>query len=134
MSTLIAQTIQSNSSSPPAFRNNSVEIGKLCRSWVNFNGASGASPTIRSSFNVSSVTRNSAGNYTVSFTTAFADVNYVIAGSVQYLNSGSETSGTGYLAIKNGTSMVTTSSVKFNTGFDGAINLDCDVVNVAVFA
>lgn len=104
------------------------------KAWVNFNGASGASPTIRASYNVSSVTRNSTGNYTVSFTNAFANVNFVIAGSVQYLNSGSETSGTGYLAIKNGTSMVTTSSVKFNTGFDGAINLDCDVVNVTVFS
>jgi hypothetical protein len=45
----------------------------IAKAWVNFIGSSG---TTRSSFNVSSVTRNGAGDYTVNFTTAFSDVNY----------------------------------------------------------
>jgi hypothetical protein len=51
-----------------------------CRAWVNFDGASPA--TIRSSGNVSSVTRNSIGDYTVNFATAMPDTNYsaVISG------------------------------------------------------
>jgi hypothetical protein len=47
------------------------------RAWVNFNGA-----TIRASGNVSSVTVNSAGFYTVNFTTAMADANYGVNYSV----------------------------------------------------
>jgi hypothetical protein len=47
------------------------------RAWENFEGsASGA--TIRGSQNVASVTRNAAGNYTVTLTTAMADTNYAV--------------------------------------------------------
>jgi hypothetical protein len=42
--------------------------------WVNFNGA--ATPVIRSSYNVSSVTYISTGRYQVNMTTALADANY----------------------------------------------------------
>jgi hypothetical protein len=42
-----------------------------CRAWVNFNNSG-----IRASGNVSSVTRNSTGNYTINFATAMPDVNY----------------------------------------------------------
>ena len=44
------------------------------KAWVNFNGVTTA--TIRASYNVSSVTRSSAGVYAVNFTNAFADANY----------------------------------------------------------
>lgn len=73
--TLTATTIQNDTSSPPTFRNNSVEIGTLCRAWVNYNGIG---TTIRGSFNVSSVTLNSTGDYTLNFTTAMPDTNYTI--------------------------------------------------------
>ncbi len=43
--------------------------------WVNFNG--NTSPgTIRGSHNVTSVTRNSTGNYTINFTTPLDNANY----------------------------------------------------------
>jgi hypothetical protein len=42
--------------------------------WANFVGSSGS---VRSSYNVSSITRNGTGDYTVNFTTAFSNVNYV---------------------------------------------------------
>jgi len=46
----------------------------VAKAWVNFNGH----PTIaiRSSFNVSSMTRNALGDYTVNFTTALTNANY----------------------------------------------------------
>lgn len=44
--------------------------------WVNWVGTTGA---IRSSYNVSSVTRTSTGYYTVTFATPMADANYAIA-------------------------------------------------------
>lgn len=45
-----------------------------CRAWVNFNGT--GTVAIRASGNVSSVTDNGTGNYTVNFTTAIEDANY----------------------------------------------------------
>lgn len=42
--------------------------------WVDFNGANGS---VFASYNVSSVTRNSAGNYTINFTNNFSSSNYV---------------------------------------------------------
>ena len=48
--------------------------GQLCRAWVNFNGTS--TVAIRASYNVSSITDNGTGDYTVNFTTAMVDANY----------------------------------------------------------
>lgn len=50
-----------------------------CRAWVNFNGNGTAS--IRASGNVSSVTDNGTGDYTVNFNTAMPDANYSIMGA-----------------------------------------------------
>ena len=44
------------------------------RAWVNFNGTGAVA--IRASGNVSSITDNGTGDYTVNFTTAMADANY----------------------------------------------------------
>jgi hypothetical protein len=46
-----------------------------CRAWVNFDGTQ-STPTIRASGNVSSITKNGTGDYTVNFTTAMPDANY----------------------------------------------------------
>jgi hypothetical protein len=49
----------------------------IAKAWVNFNGVGSA--TIRTSFNVSSVTRTALGQYTINFTTAMPNANYVQA-------------------------------------------------------
>ena len=49
-----------------------------CRAWVNFNGT--GTVAIMASGNVSSITDNGTGNYTVNFTTAMADTNYSVSG------------------------------------------------------
>ena len=75
MSTVVVGTVQSNSASPPTFKNTSgTEIGTLCRAFVNFNGT--GTVAIRASFNVSSITDNGTGDYTVNFTNALPDANY----------------------------------------------------------
>lgn len=51
------------------------------RAWVNFNGT--GTVAIRASGNVSSITDNGTGDYTVNFTTAMADVNYGVTLGVQ---------------------------------------------------
>jgi hypothetical protein len=48
------------------------------RAWVNFTGVTTSSVT--ASYNVSSVTRNATGDYTLNFTTALADANYIWIG------------------------------------------------------
>ena len=45
-----------------------------CRAWVNFNGT--GTVAIRASGNVTSITDNGTGDYTVNFTTAMPDANY----------------------------------------------------------
>jgi hypothetical protein len=66
MSTLSVATIKSQNTLPPAVQNSSgTEIGTFCRAWVNFNGT--GTVAIRASFNVSSITDNGTGDYTVNF-------------------------------------------------------------------
>jgi len=52
-----------------------------CRAWVNFNGT--GTVAIRGSGNVSSITDNGTGDYTVNFTTAMPDVNYSFLAGAQ---------------------------------------------------
>jgi len=47
------------------------------RAWVNFNGT--GTVAIRANGNVSSITDNGQGDYTVNFATAMADTNYMVA-------------------------------------------------------
>jgi hypothetical protein len=47
-----------------------------CRAWVNFNGT--GTVAIRASGNVTSITDNGTGDYTVNLTTAMPDTNYCI--------------------------------------------------------
>ena len=71
-----------------------------CRAWVNFSETG----TIRASGNVASVTRNSAGNYTVAFTTAMSDVNYAVSATAGALASNINTTGVAY--VENGSMAV----------------------------
>lgn len=77
MSTLRLTTIsnQTGSSSVPS----ETVINGSAKAWVNFNGT--GTVAIRASFNVSSITDNGTGDYTVNFTNALPDANYSICGS-----------------------------------------------------
>lgn len=70
MSTIIAQTLSNGTVSTSTANC----IQGSAKAWANFNGSTA---TIQSSFNVSSITRNTSGDYTVNFTTAMANANYV---------------------------------------------------------
>jgi hypothetical protein len=52
----------------------SVATAYGCRAWVNFNGT--GTPAIREDGNVTSITDNGTGDYTVNFTTSISDANY----------------------------------------------------------
>ena len=74
-------------STPPTIQDSAgTEIGTFCRAWVNFDGTGTFSPNpsttkIRASFNVSSITDNGTGDYTVNFTNAMPDANYSVSSS-----------------------------------------------------
>ena len=78
--TLSANAGSTLSSDPVGFYDNSKALspgsvgGQLCRAWVNFDGT--GTVAIRASYNVSSITDNGTGDYTVNFTTAMPDANY----------------------------------------------------------
>jgi hypothetical protein len=99
-----------------------------CRAWVNFNGT--GTVAIRASGNVSSITDNGTGDYTVNFTTAMPDVNYSIVGSAGSGNA------FGSYALNNpgAGSRYATSGCRINTFIAQTAALDdVDTVCVSIF-
>jgi hypothetical protein len=101
-----------------------TEQGQLCKAWVNFNGT--GTVAIRGSFNVSSITDNGTGNYTVNFTTALADANYSAPACCAY------TSTLGASWMMN-THTLTTSSLKAECRRQDNVADDPAIVSVAIF-
>jgi hypothetical protein len=94
------------------------------RAWVNFNGT--GTVAIRASFNVSSITDNGTGIYTLNFTTALPDANYCAAGMCTY-----DVSGWGDVEFNNATPP-TTSALSIRTiGYTSYF--DPEIVTVAIF-
>jgi hypothetical protein len=73
-------TAQLVNGSVTAAKLGTTEQTRIAKAWVNFDGTTSPG-TIRSSYNVSSVTKNGTGDYTVNFATAMADANYSVSGS-----------------------------------------------------
>lgn len=106
------------------------------KAWVNYNGNS---QTVRASYNVSSVTRNSAGNYTMNFTTAMANADYApvfggsaafgitVAGNAWFIGVYTA-SGGGAPALKS------TTQLQFGTANGGTGQIDVPDAYVAIFS
>ena len=71
-----------------------------CKAWVNFNGT--GTVAIRSSGNVSSISDNGVGDYTVNFATAMADANYSVV-AVGSLADGTNNTDTVIIGPSRGT-------------------------------
>jgi hypothetical protein len=85
-----------------------------CRAWVNFNGT--GTVAIRASGNVSSITDNGTGDYTVNFTTAMPDANYsvsALSSTVATYNSVSAPTSAAIRFIGYNSSFVATDSAYF---------------------
>lgn len=110
MSTLKVTNIQ-NSSGGNTTTADELYSGRA-KAWVNFDGTFGTSPFttanggIRAAFNVSSVTDGGPGIYTVNFTNAMPDTNYVCNISV----SATPVGGRAFVATDDGSLQTTTSS------------------------
>jgi len=99
--------------------------GQLCRAWVNFNGTS--TVTIRASYNVSSITDNGVGDYTVNFTTAMSDANY--SASVQ----AGGTAGVFIGSYNDVNGPRTTSALRIFSANTSLSVADTSILNVAIF-
>lgn len=104
-----------------------IPVG-TCRAWVNFNGT--GTVAIRSSGNVTSITDNGVGDYTINFTNALPDVNYSVIGNSGGINSFPFC---GVTAPKEGTTP-TISSINIAVAYPaGGIATDNGQINVSVF-
>mgnify|MGYP000022269296 CR=1 FL=1 len=104
-----------------------TEQGQLCKAWVNFNGT--GTVAIRASYNVSSITDNNVGDYTVNFTTAMVDANYAVAGA--------STIGTGNGSLSTlkipYTSIPTSSALRFRSSDSGTGTIDSEWIHLCFF-
>ena len=105
----------------------------MARAWVNFNGT--GTVAIRASGNITSITDNGTGDYTLNFTTAMADANYAVVGSAN-----NSAPGDSYTWVVTGSGAAgnisrTTSAVRIQSVYATATSavIDCSTVNATVF-
>lgn len=103
-----------------------------CRAWVNFNGT--GTVAIRASGNVSSITDNGTGDYTVNFTTALSDANYsAVHPSTLLDGAGITLTVANYARTPNTQVVPTTSAYRFSTTNTSATAQDLAYCYVAIF-
>jgi hypothetical protein len=109
------------------------------RAWVNFDGTGTFTPNpstskIRASGNVSSITKNTNGDYTINFTTALPDANYGVMGMT---TSFSNSDPGGYSVtvkssgnVGSGPSLMTSSQFNILVGAGGGSRTDAGTIAV----
>ena len=108
-----------------------INQARIAKAWVNFNGT--GTVAIRSSYNVSSITDNGTGIYTVNFSSNMTDTNYAVSGSV-----GSTSASAGWVSNGNNqdshTVNNTTSSCRVSCAYQSVSgHFDALVLSVNVF-
>jgi hypothetical protein len=99
-----------------------------CRAWVNFNGT--GTVAIRGSGNVSSITDNGTGDYTVNFTTAMVDANYAaFVGGIEDNAGGAA----GNVLTRFHRTLPLTTSVRISSNTDGGSAFDMLYFFVSIF-
>lgn len=116
--------IPSGSTSYPAF---------WCRAWINFNGTGTVS--IRGSGNVTSLTDNGVGVYTINFTTAMPDTIYSVVSAGQYIGAGaiSHSPTIGIVGANFNANALSTGSAQVNSSNDAASATDPSTACIAIF-
>jgi hypothetical protein len=100
----------------------SVATAYGCRAWVNWNGT--GTVAIRASGNVSSITDNGTGNYTVNFTTAMPDANF------SALATSNEEVGVPHYCNQT---LPSTTTILIKTYNSSAAASDCTFISVGIF-
>jgi hypothetical protein len=103
------------------------------RAWVNFNGT--GTVAIRASGNVSSITDNGTGSYTINFATAFSNASYSLVAATGNDNSNAGASALAVQVELSSLALQTTSSVAIfaNKQYSPYTASDIAQVNVTIF-
>ena len=117
MSTITVTTLSDGSVSVPT---NTVVNGSA-KAWVNFNGT--GTIAARDSFNVASLTDNGAGDYTVSFSNAMANVNFAYLVTKSNVAVNTATAQTDIFASRTVSSART--AIIENSTFTDSANINC---------
>jgi hypothetical protein len=104
--------------------------GRFAQAWVNFNGS--GTVEIRDSYNISSITDNGRGNYTLTFNTAMNTADYGTIGMCCQSSDGDTSTLRG--TALHGPSAQTTTSVRLRTmnGLN-TVTFDPQIVGIAIF-
>lgn len=98
---------------------------QIAKAWVNFNGT--GTVAIRDSFNVSSITDNGTGDYTINFSSAFSDINYNISKNVSLAINAVSFSACPYVDVP------TTTTLRVNTWNTAITLVDAEFVDILIF-
>lgn len=99
--------------------------------WVNFNGT--GTVAIRESHNVTSITDNGAGDYTINFTTALASAGYAMAGMASIDGRSETIVVTGYTEATRLAGSIRVNSRYDNSAATNGVNVDCSTVSIVIF-
>jgi hypothetical protein len=116
--TTLADSSGNNNSTPAE-----IASGRA-KAWANFNGT--GTVAIKGSYNVSSITDNGTGDYTINFTNAMANANYAYTYGLTYYITTMES----VIQVKDGT--VATTGFTVLTGFSYTSPGSYDVPSVAI--
>ena len=132
MSTLKLDTL-SNKAGTASVPSDTIVSG-TAKAWVNFNGT--GTVAIRRAFNVSSITDNSTGDYTLNFTTAFPDTNYCPTQmSLSHDTGGTQANTVIRGQSSSGATTMTTTALRINTGVTSSnVFVDRAIITVAIFS
>ena len=103
---------------------------QLAKAWVKFDGKTGSTATVKDSYGITSVVRNSTGDYTVTFSSAFANTNYLMVASCKGDSS------IGIYASEHLTVSPTTTTIRVQTwyGYASASLLDSPAISLAFYS
>jgi hypothetical protein len=136
MSTLKVDAIVDSSNGNTATINSGTPVSttstQVVKAWVNFDGT--GTVAIRASYNVTDITDNGTGDYTVNFATAMPDADY----SVSAMTGDPQQTGAGAVGVaffdagfsNNGLSA---SNLRFRTSTEGGTARDGSTVCVSIF-
>jgi len=131
---VLTDVVQSSvTGTPPQFNDGAgTQTGTLCRAWVNYKGTSTVS--IRGSFNVSSVTVNGTGDFTLNFTNAMSDANYAALATANQNAGGNPANVSVGYPDNSSTVTYSTTQVRFLVKFGtNSSQLDPTTLSVAIF-
>jgi hypothetical protein len=95
------------------------------KAWVNFNGSSMAN---RDSFNVASLTDNGTGDYTINYSNAMGNVNYICLGSQTYVTVNTDQ----YVPKVRSTADYLVGSIRVYGLASGSTLFDYDMLNFGI--